>query len=196
MKGEQLNKVLDTLTLLVDTREHETAEYKRRLREIGLPHERQALSYGDYSAKCKLPNGEWYSLKDKFVIERKMSLEEVCGNFTTHRDRFKAEFERAKADGARVVILVENGSWTGIYTGRYSVKVRPASFIASILAFEARYNTHVHFVDKPLSPYLIRDILYYTMREHLLNLEVNDELQTLRSREAEASGEGPDPETV
>ena len=52
MHDYEVEKALDSITLLVDTREQMTDRLKDRLELAGLPYERQKLDYGDYSAKC------------------------------------------------------------------------------------------------------------------------------------------------
>ena len=53
-----LEKCLDSMVLLVDTREQPTERLKRRIEQTGLPYERKKLEQGDYSCKCTLPDGE------------------------------------------------------------------------------------------------------------------------------------------
>ena len=107
----ELQKTLDSMVLLVDSREKPTAEAKKRWESFGVPYRIQALKSGDYTAEFILPNGETFSLENHAVIERKLGLSEICGNFCQNRDRFIREFERIKEAGARVYIVIENGSW-------------------------------------------------------------------------------------
>ena len=44
-----LEKALESLTLLVDTREQDTPALRERLRSCGLPTRREKLDFGDYS---------------------------------------------------------------------------------------------------------------------------------------------------
>lgn len=106
-----VKSALETFTILIDTREHETSALTQRIQQIGCPVERQKLNFGDYSAKVILPTGVPYSLENIVVIERKMSSDEIANCFTSQRDRFTREFERAKAAGARTYLLVERTTW-------------------------------------------------------------------------------------
>ena len=92
-----VKSALETFTILIDTREHETSALTQRIQQMGCPVERQKLNFGDYSAKVILPTGVPYSLENIVVIERKMSSDEIANCFTSQRDRFTREFERAKA---------------------------------------------------------------------------------------------------
>lgn len=96
-----VKSALETFTILIDTREHETSALTQRIQQMGCPVERQKLNFGDYSAKVILPTGVPYSLENIVVIERKISSDEIANCFTSQRDRFTRELhrkERAKAE--------------------------------------------------------------------------------------------------
>lgn len=153
------------MVYLCDTREQPTAALTRRL-EYLKPYERETVNAGDYSAKTLLPSGKWFYLP--VAIERKMSLTEIAGNLTRERQRFTAEFERAKSRGVRLYVIVEQASWENAYAGVYRSKMKPKSLVASLLTWGARYDTPILFCERSdTSGKLIRDILYYEMREHL-----------------------------
>ena len=97
----ELQKTLDSMVLLVDSREKPTAEAKKRWESFGVPYRIQALKSGDYTSEFLLPNGETFSLENHAVVERKMSIGEICGNFCQNRARFIREFERIKEAGAK-----------------------------------------------------------------------------------------------
>ena len=162
-----VDKALKSLTVIADTREQPTERAKRRLEMIGLPIERKALPFGDYSAYCTLPNGAVYSLEDKVAIERKMHLDELAMCYTRERPRFIREFERAVASNAIVYLIVENADWEKVYNGTYRSRMDPKSFSASIHAWPAKYGCHVYFCKEDTTGLLIRDILYREMKFHL-----------------------------
>jgi ERCC4-type nuclease len=111
MTGYQADRVLESMTVLVDTREQDTPQLRKRLEGFGCPFERAALKYGDYTARCTLPDGSELTLADKLVIERKQNATEICGNLTAGRERFAREFGRAMVDKAKVILLIECASW-------------------------------------------------------------------------------------
>ncbi len=158
------------MRILVDTREQPTAEAKRRLAAFGVPYERVALRSGDYSAAFVLPDGKLYDMRDICVVERKMSIDELCGNFSRDRKRFVREFERIMAAGCRVYLLVENASWEAVLGHRYRSGMTPRSLMASITAWMARYDAHVIFCRAETTPHLIREILYREAKERLAEL--------------------------
>lgn len=84
-----------------DTREHKR-EYKRI--------EQQFNQLGVKSFRSKLYVGDYQSLDNaRLVIDRKQDLLELCGNVAQQHERFRAELQRAKEAGIRVVILCEHG---------------------------------------------------------------------------------------
>ena len=96
----ELEKTLETMTCIIDSREKPTKEAKKRWDAFGVPYRIQALKSGDYTAEYTLPNCEVICLENVALIERKLGLTEICGNFCQNRDRFIREFERIKEAGA------------------------------------------------------------------------------------------------
>ena len=169
----ELQKTLDSLTLLLDTREQETASLKRRLKDIGLPHKRQKLDFGDYSCELTMPDGSVVRFDRIFVVERKMNIDELASCFTSQRKRFTAEFERAKAAGAKIYLLIEGATMEKIVNGQYRSKVSPNALMASIFAFLVRYNCQILFCKAETSGRVIKEILYREAKEYLQDVEVN-----------------------
>ena len=156
------------MVLLVDTREQDTKALHRRIDSTGLPYERVKLDAGDYSASCPL-----LSLKGVVSIERKMSADELALCFGKERDRFEREFERAKASGTRIYLLVENTSFENLYAHKYRSLLSPNAFIASIFAWMTRYDCRIILCKAETTGKIIRDILYREMKERLESEEDN-----------------------
>lgn len=151
---------------IVDSREHDTQAARARYRRMGIPHIRQKLDVGDYSAKCPA-----LDLTDKVVIERKMSLVELSQCYCQDRGRFKREFERAKARGIKIYLLIENASLDAIYAHKYRTNMTSQAMIASLFAWLARYNCQVLFCSDTNSGNVIHDVLYRELKERLENME-------------------------
>ena len=166
---------LDSLVILLDTREQDTGRLRTRLMQTGRPFERKKLDFGDYSAKVLLPSDIWHDFSKEVVIERKMSIDELCQCYTRDRPRFEREFERAQGAGAKIYLLVENASWEMVYAGKYRSQMTSPALVASVLAWLARYECQVIFCKAETSGYLIRDILYREVKERLLRFNENDE---------------------
>ena len=158
----EIKKALAEMVLLVDTREQDTKALHRRIDSTGLPYERVKLDAGDYSASCPL-----LSLKGAVAIERKMSADELALCFGKERDRFEREFERAKASGTRIYLLVENTSFENLYAHKYRSLLSPNAFIASIFAWMTRYDCRIILCKAETTGKIIRDILYRELKERL-----------------------------
>lgn len=167
MEHFSVESALRSMVVLVDTREQDTSRARKRLKDLGCPYERVALSFGDYSAKCTLPSGEIFDASNVMAVERKMDFDELCNCYCKDRPRFTREFERAEEAGAKVYLLVENADWEKAYKGEYRSKMSPSSLIASMLAWLARYNCQVLFCAPSTSGMLIHDILYRELKERL-----------------------------
>lgn len=169
MHPVEIQKILDSMIILTDSREQATEQSKRRYAAFGIPWRRSKLDFGDYSATLTMPDGTEFSLADKVCVERKMSLTELCACFTHDRERFMREFERAKSAGARLYLLVENATWEMAYNGKYRSKMKPQALIASMFAWMARYGCQIVLCKAETSGKIIKDILYREAKELLTN---------------------------
>lgn len=167
MHPVDIQRALKSMILLCDTREKPTERAKRRLDCTGLPVERRALPFGDYSAYCILPSGEAFSLETLVSIERKYALDELAMCYTSDRKRFEKEFQRAAKANAKMYLLVENADWEKAYGGKYRSRMKPQAFTASMLAWLARYNCQILMCREETSGKLIHDILYRELKERL-----------------------------
>lgn len=169
----EIKESLESMTLIVDTREQATERARKRIELTGLPAERRKLNVGDYSCFCLLPDGTEFSMERRITIERKMDIDELCMCFGKERKRFEREFERAKEAGTKVYLIVENGTWEHVYNGKYRSKLTPQALVASIDAFRARYGMQLDFCKADTTGKLIRDILYRELKETLERREEN-----------------------
>ena len=161
----EAEECLRSMVYCVDRREQPTKALEKRLGYLQ-PYERETLNAGDYTAKALLPDGTWFYVPA--AVERKMSMSELAGNFTRERQRFRAEFNRAREHGIRLYLLIEQASWEGAYAGAYRSKLKPQSMVASLLTWSARYGCMISMCERPdTGGKLIRDILHYEMREAL-----------------------------
>ena len=162
-----LEKCMDSMVLLVDTREQQTERLKARIEQTGLPYERVKLEQGDYSCRCTLPDGSGLDFSNMVAIERKMDLDELCLCFGKERKRFEREFDRAKESGCKIYLIVEGGNWEKAYNGKYRSKYNEKALVASIDAFRARYGMQLDFCKPETTGRIIRDILYRELKEYL-----------------------------
>lgn len=166
-----VNRALSTMMVLCDTREQDTLRARKRFQSIGAPIERVALSFGDYSVKC-----DALDLRNKIAIERKMDLTELAHCYCQDRKRFIREFERAKEAGAKLYLLIENGSLDEAYSGHYRARVHPNALTSSMLAWLARYNCQILFCKEETSGNVIHDVLYRELKEQLEAMPDEEEI--------------------
>lgn len=171
----EVKNALEGAELLLDSREQDNTRLRRRLKDIGWEYQRIKLDFGDYSARFPLPDGGWLDLRSSVAIERKMSIDEAAQCFTKGRGRFSREFERAREQGAKLYLLIENGSIDDIIEGKYRTKVTTQALLASFLAWLARYNCQLVFCSSRSSGRMIREILYREGKERLESDEHHSE---------------------
>lgn len=160
----ELTAKLTDLTVVCDTREKENKHVTSYFDRNKIPYISRNLNVGDYSAQI----GD-QTMETEIVIERKHNLDEICGNFTANRERFEREFLRAKAVGTKVFLIIEDASWDDVYLGNYRSKLSAKSLVASLLAWQVRFNITVLFCNPANTGRLIYHILYYAAREQLKN---------------------------
>lgn len=97
------------------------------------------------------------------MIERKNSLDELAGNFTQYRTRFKEEM--ATFTGKKY-LLIENSTYENIVKGNYRSEYMPKSYLASLHTFNHRYNLEIMFMPcKNMSGLWIYSTFMYWLRE-------------------------------
>lgn len=157
-----IKKALKGLVVLCDSREQVNKEIIAYFDKANVQHVTRALETGDYSAMLGSSTFE-----DEIVIERKANLDEIAGNFANGRDRFEREFIRAKANGIKVFLIIENASWSDILIHNYRSDLKPQSFIATLLSWQARFNITVVFCKPSETGQIIYTTLYYWIRNRL-----------------------------
>lgn len=172
----EVERILDSMIILRDTREQDTARARRRCAAFGLPSKRATLDYGDYTYNAVLLSDRYiFDTTDRIypmcAIERKMHLDELAACFTHDRKRFEAEMKRCQDHNGRMFLLVENATWENLLLGRYRSRFAAKAFLASLTAWMIRYDLQVVFCKEDTSPKLIREILYRDLKERLVRGE-------------------------
>lgn len=166
----EIKKLLSSITILIDTREQKINHIIKYFDEKEIKYRIEKLDHGDYT--CMIPKNEELGINrdmyftDLISIERKGSLEELSGNFTSDRSRIENEFIRSKG---KVILLIEDSSYEDIINWEYKTKYKPKSFIATLKAFESRYGLHTNFIKRAYVGNFIYFTLYYAVREILKN---------------------------
>ena len=166
-KTEQ-EKLLKSITVLVDTREKEgkNEHILSYFDSNKIPWEKTKLNRGDYSFYIPanpdlcIPRNLYFD--KRVIIERKANLVEISNNLTKERNRLKEEFTLAPETK---VMLIENGSFSDIITHNYNSQYEPKSFIASIYSLWHEFNIPVIFMpDKKYTGQFIYGYFYYYLR--------------------------------
>lgn len=165
----EIKKLLKSITVIIDTREKENSHITGHFEKKKISYISRALSFGDYSymipAASELGIQRDVYFSDEIVIERKASLEELSGNLSHQRERFENEFLRAGKCG--ITLLIERGCYSDILSHKYNTELKEAAFMASLMAWEQRYNIRTVFVDMAHSGAFIHSRFYYHLRELL-----------------------------
>lgn len=158
----ELKKRLKELTVICDSREQVNGHLIAWFDKHHINHQPRSLETGDYSVML-----DDYTFEDEVVIERKANLDEIAGNFTVGRERFEREMIRAKANGVKMFLIIENASWTDILLHNYRSDLKPQSFLATLLSWQVRFNVTVLFCKPGETAQILYSILYYWVRERL-----------------------------
>lgn len=127
-----LKKPIVLPPIIIDTREQKPFEFQSAT-------VREKLDIGDYSLR---------GMTNHFAIERK-ELNDLIGCMISkegnrNRDRFERELERARTGLRRLWIICE-GSFGDICAGNYRSEIKVASVVATLLAWQNRYNVSFIF---------------------------------------------------
>lgn len=165
----ELKQLLDSLVVIIDTREKMNQHITDYLDKKNVPYKNRKLDYGDYSVMLPTnePLGIMRDIHFPISIERKNSVEELA---QTIKKRTRFENELIRSQRSNFLLLVEDGQgYENIIKGNYKSGYNPYSFLASIKAFESRYDFTSVFVSKLAAGNYIYHHLYYHVRELLKN---------------------------
>ena len=159
MNDRDFKKLVTGMVVVVDTREKKNKHITDYLDSQKIPYINEKLNSGDYSVKFPYNSEYDYCV----IVERKNSLTELAGNFTSNRERFVNEFERL--GDSYVHLVVESASMKKLVNGTYRSEFSPKSYMASLVTWSMRYDCPVWFSEVSESPLLIYSLLYYGVRE-------------------------------
>lgn len=156
------------MVIIVDTREQKNEHILSYFDKAGIKHVSRKLEYGDYSfyipanEELDIPRDLYFD--KEIIVERKGSLEEISGNFTTSRDRLEKEFTLAPE---RKVLLIE-GDYGKLVSGNYNTQYSNKAFWASIHVMWHRYDLPTFFMpDNRYSGCFIFGYFRYYLKEYL-----------------------------
>ncbi len=167
---KETDLILSKLTVIIDSREKVNTHITSQFDKANIKHEVRKLNHGDYSFIIppipELNIYEEMSFVDHISIERKSSLDEIAGNITKDRERFRCEFERHKG---LMILLIETNTYADIFNHNYQSKLTPQSFIGTLHSWSTKYNVPFVFINKEYVAQYIYFTFYYYLR-YLLKL--------------------------
>lgn len=169
MTGAEIESAMNSMRILVDTREKKNIHIVTALEGRKCPFKPRKLSYGDYTCEYDISGNKGVSFENKAVVERKANLDELAGNITKGRERFEREFLRAKADGAKVFLMVESGSFDDIKNHCYRSALPPKSYLNTLFSWQEKYNITISFVSKKFAGDYIYGTLFMALKNYLLH---------------------------
>ena len=171
-KDKELKKILDNLTIIVDSRENANSHIIEFFKIYIIPYVVEKLPFGDYS--CKLPAGSFEHqgrdiyFNNDFVLERKANIDEICSNLKENAARLKKELAHLNKHDIEFYIFLEDEN--------YELNLRNANYMSQYDAFtlmqriykgiEAEYNTMVIPVPKSC----MGSKIYYFLQARVYNL--------------------------
>lgn len=162
-------KILDSITILIDSREQENAHIIGYFDSKKRPYKVMKLDFADYS--FMLPKNELLNIdRDLYfdtdiLIERKSNLDELAGNLSTDRARLEKEFSLMPKNKA---LLIETGSYEDLITGKYRSEYNSKAFLATLESFRIRYGLEYFLLNnQAYSGMFIYYRFYYYLREGL-----------------------------
>ena len=137
----------------------------------GIKHKSKALKTGDYSFMIETcPELGFMKdtyFADELCIERKNSIGELAGNIKEKDERFFKELNRM-INIKNSYLLIENNSLDDIIEHRYDSQYNELAFIRRLLGIQKTANLYVNFVKKENMGFIIYEICYGALMNHIL----------------------------
>lgn len=170
LDAKEVDLLLKMMMIKIDTREQKNEHIVEFLDSRGITWQSCKLDAGDYGAFIPATEGITdRPLHLNAVIERKNSLDELAQT-VKERNRFENELTRAKRRDTRLIIMVEDGSYSGMIRKQYRSEYAAKALTGSLMAFEARYNVSIQHVAKADAGHYMYYWLYYQFREALRSM--------------------------
>ena len=142
--------------IVVDSREQDQLVFTK------LKAVRGTLYSGDYSI---------LGLEDSFAVERKSIDDLATCCLSTKRDRFEHELHRLRGYQFKRLLVI--GTPEHIAAGRYHSRIAPKAVLATLGAFEVRYDLPVVFADTPAAAALqVERWIFWFAREVVQNAKM------------------------
>lgn len=164
---KELKEILDTLEIIVDTREQQNRHVLEYFRKKKVQFKIRTMKTCDYSAMIP-KNIEMGITRDIYLsagLERKNGIDELVESI---KDRTRFENELIRASKNPFVLIVEDlEGYQKILNGMYRSKYDPKALLGSLKTFEVRYNFSTVFISPATTGNYIYHHFLYMARELL-----------------------------
>ena len=166
---KEINSILKTLTIVMDTREKSSVHITDYLNQKGVPLKIQKLNHGDYG--CMLPKNEELGIfRDIYLnsfIERKHGVDEITGNLQKETQHAFIN-ELIRAQESKFVLFVEEPDFDEkIAKGMYRSKYDPKALKGRLESLKAKYNFEIVPMSKNMIGHNIYHRFYYQAKHYL-----------------------------
>jgi ERCC4-type nuclease len=164
---KEMNELLKTITILVDTREQKNEHIVQYFDSKSIPYKSCKQDAGDYSVM--LPKNDLLGItRDIYfpvAVERKNSVDELA---QTIKERTRFENELIRSHKLKFLLMVEDpNGYENLLFGQYQSQYEPKALLGSLKSFEARYNFATVFIPKKVAGNYIYYHFYYYVRNYL-----------------------------
>ncbi|PEQ33393.1 nuclease [Bacillus cereus] len=168
-QDKEIEKILKTLTIVIDTRENVNGHILDYLHQKGIPIKNQKLDTGDYG--CMIPKNEELGIpRDIYLdsrVERKAHMDEITGNLQKDtQTAFENELIRSK-DIPFTLIVEDPKGYEKMLKGQYRSKYNPLALLGRLNTFKARYGFEIVYLDNKYSGNWIYYHFYYRAKLYL-----------------------------
>ena len=151
MTNDRLKAIKESIVVVVAGNEQSNWHIIKRLNEKGVKFMATPMKYCDYSfyipGSKSLGIDETIFFWDKVAIERKQHLTEICGNLGDRRNQFDTEFSKAKNDGCKPVLIIEDEK------GREKIKLRKELDVG-LMKLRHEIKAYENKIKKEADPFL------------------------------------------
>ena len=168
---KQLKELVSHMVILHTGNEQKNQHILDYFDKKKIKHKEKALKTGDYSfmieACPELGFIRDTYFTDELCIERKNSVSELAINIKEKNERFLKELNRM-INIKNCYLLIENDSIDDIIEHNYESKYNELAFLRQFLGMQKRSDLYIHFVDKEHMGFMIYEICYSSLMNHIL----------------------------
>ena len=169
---KEIKKVLDSMVVVVDSREQNNQHIIDFFNKKKIPYKVVKNDFGDYTAMIPANTITGFTSDIYFdrdiAIERKNSIDEICGNLKEDAARLKKELAHMNMYDIKYFFFIEDPNFhENLRNGKYRSEYDPYTLMQRIKkGIEAEYGTVIVPIDKKY----IGSEIYYTLQAYVYNL--------------------------